>query len=127
MIDSGCQAFHGCDLKKICLRYRHFLKQPLVGFHAHQLCKLSHFTKKNYKFFLLNETEQFFFDEGTQHAYRELMHELQLSNVDLIDYLKTIITQAKAWQMLNEVIDHSVTPQTAAFQLRKEIEKSRTF
>lgn len=49
---SGCQALHGCEKKDQCLRYHRFQSQPLIGFHAHQQCRLSEFTEKHYPYFI---------------------------------------------------------------------------
>lgn len=57
MIFSGCQALHGCERKSECLRYQHFMIHPLVGFHAHQSCKISEFTEKRYPFFVQSRTQ----------------------------------------------------------------------
>jgi hypothetical protein len=43
----------------------------------------------------------------------------------LIDYLQITQAQAIAWNLLDEVIDHSVSLTVAANQLRREIEQAR--
>ena len=52
MAFSGCQALNGCEKKTQCLRYERFLDRPLVGFHAHQQCRVSAFTEKVYPYFI---------------------------------------------------------------------------
>lgn len=58
MIFSGCKALEGCDRKDQCLRYYHYILQPFIGFHAHQSCKISKFTKNTYPFFVLSRTQE---------------------------------------------------------------------
>jgi len=73
----------------------------------------------------VNDNERFFFESGYHQAKQDIMKELGIHNVILIDYLKATIEQAVAWNLLDEVIDHSVSLRVAANKLQREIEKAR--
>lgn len=62
-----------------------------------------------------------------KERYTEIMQALGFNDlpIPLIDYLKLTQEQAVAWNLLNEVIDHSVHRYVAANRLRREIEKMR--
>ena len=75
----------------------------------------------------MNDEERLFWESGYYHARRDIWKELGWPNTDveLIGFLKSMIERASAWQLLDEVIDHSVSLPVAVNKLQREIEKAR--
>lgn len=49
---SGCMALKGCLKQVDCQRHIEYQQHPLVGFHAHHMCRLSQFVENHYPFFI---------------------------------------------------------------------------
>lgn len=66
-------------------------------------------------------------EQGKRIMEKEIFEYLGMKNppIGLLEYLGAIQNQATAWQLLDEVIDHSVNLRVAANKLRREIEKAR--